>query len=75
MADGVGCKCGWPLDSCNPDFSDGKCGLEEHEGRYAKGQRLASKCRHCDSPIWIVYHGPSANHTLEPRQEGGPVDA
>lgn len=29
-ADGVGCKCGWPLDPCNAQFSDGRCGKAEH---------------------------------------------
>jgi hypothetical protein len=35
--------------------------------RYAEGQREAADCRKCGQPIWIVYHGPSANHTVEPR--------
>jgi hypothetical protein len=35
------------------------------EERYAEGQREPSRCRHCGQPIWIVYHGPRANHTVE----------
>jgi hypothetical protein len=35
--------------------------------RYAEGRRVESECRCCGSPIWIVYHGPQANHTKEPR--------
>lgn len=28
----VGCMCGWPIDSCNPEFAKGKpCGKEKHE--------------------------------------------
>lgn len=34
-AQGVGCKCGWPLDSCNEKFSNGRCGKDEHESSYA----------------------------------------
>lgn len=36
-------------------------------GRYAKGQREEAECRKCGQPIWIVYHGPQANHTVEGR--------
>lgn len=34
---------------------------------YAEGQREAAECRKCGQPIWIVYHGPQQNHTVEPR--------
>lgn len=44
------------------------CSLTDAE-RYAEGQREAAECRTCGSPIWIVYHGPHANHTVEPRKE------
>lgn len=37
--------------------------------RYAEGRRKAADCPHCGSPIWIVYHGPNRNHTVEPRQD------
>jgi hypothetical protein len=35
--------------------------------RYAEGQREPAECRKCGQPIWIVYHGPRANHTTKPR--------
>lgn len=34
---------------------------------YAEGQRDTANCRHCGQPIWIVYHGPRENHTIEGR--------
>lgn len=36
--------------------------------RYADGHREASHCKWCGSPVWIVYHGANANHTMEPRR-------
>ena len=28
----VGCRCGWPVDSCNPQFAAGNpCGRERHD--------------------------------------------
>jgi hypothetical protein len=39
----------------------------EAEERYAEGNREPSECRKCGQPVWIVYHGPNRNHTLEPR--------
>jgi hypothetical protein len=36
--------------------------------RYAEGNREPSECRFCRQPTWIVFHGPRANHTVEPRQ-------
>jgi len=35
--------------------------------RYAEGTRKPGTCQWCHSPIWIVYHGPNANQTHEPR--------
>ena len=37
------------------------------EERFAEGRREPSECRKCGQPVWIVYHGPRANHTVEPR--------
>jgi hypothetical protein len=37
------------------------------EQRYAEGDREPSTCYWCKSPVWVVYHGRNANHTLEPR--------
>jgi hypothetical protein len=34
---------------------------------YAEGTREPADCRKCGQPIWIVYHGRHANHTIEPR--------
>lgn len=35
--------------------------------RFAAGNREPGACQWCHSPIWIVYHGPKANQTHEPR--------
>lgn len=35
--------------------------------RYAEGKREPAECRNCGQPVWIVYHGPGANHTVERR--------
>lgn len=32
-----------------------------------EGAREPSVCGWCHSPIWLIYHGPNANHTTEPR--------
>jgi hypothetical protein len=40
--------------------------------RYAEGRRVASTCRTCSRPVWIVYHGPNRHHTIEPREEARP---
>lgn len=45
--------------------------LEPHDLRYAEGKRVADTCRECGQPIWRVYHGPHANHTIEPRADRG----
>lgn len=37
---------------------------------YAEGNRRASNCPTCGAPIWVVYHGPTRNHTVEQRDEG-----
>lgn len=32
---GVGCVCGWPLDSCNPAYADGEpCGEQRHRSGF-----------------------------------------
>ena len=32
MTTGIGCVCGWPLDSCNPKFANnGPCGKVKYE--------------------------------------------
>jgi hypothetical protein len=45
------------------------------EERYAEGQREEAECRHCGQPIWIIYHGPQANHTTEPRTPADEIRA
>lgn len=67
MPRGVGCKCGWPLDSCNPDFSDGRCGRKVFEWMPPESHREEDTCTRCHQPIWIVYHGERSNHTVEGR--------
>ena len=43
------------------------------DSEYAEGKRVATTCRECGRPAWIVYHGPHRNHTIEARSVPDPA--
>ena len=66
----LACSCvGRVFTNCGCPVHDPSAQRDSADGRYAEGQREATTCRHCGSPIWKVYHGANANHTVEPRDD------
>lgn len=56
----TGCSSGWHETI---DFA-----AVAEPDRFAEGNREADVCQKCGQPIWRVFHGPNANHTIEPRR-------
>jgi hypothetical protein len=58
-----GCPCGWPLDSCNPNFAKGKsCGKDQNDReseRLRCKDGLEAKAR--DHDVSAAFYRRSAN--------------